>query len=338
MITPRSHGKVNHSAAQPKVKIREQMYHPEKKCDCSLNHGSTFMEKLFRKHYLEMAEFRQFARHHLMYIDEYHHRYRATPPHQYYNYPYVSGFQDADSQVQSWQNYQGNIFKRQRVLEPHRQASMPNHHQSAQMSEARTPGFNGVSATQLDRKFLPNVHVQPSFSDNSVQPAEGQNLMPPPLSLQNDIEKCGDKNTTEIDKKEMTPEKVENAPANEKDKLDKEDAKALDQQPAMAMRNAFGEVTNDQMPPGPAISPHQNDMPELFFGVSKPFFSNTYKKREKKVGKKLASKQDKENRKDQKSADLDCKKDKPKARTQKNNIQKLALQDEFLKDPTWSNS
>lgn len=115
-------------------------------------------------------------------------------------------------------------------------------------------------------------------------------MMPPPLTLQKDIQKCGDKNTTEIDKKEMTPDNFENAPANEKEKLETQDAKARDQPPAMAMRNAFGEMTNDEMPPGPPISPHQNDMPELFFGVSKPFFSNTYKKREKKVGKKLASK------------------------------------------------
>lgn len=31
----------------------------------------------------------------------------------------------------------------------------------------------------------------------------------------------------------------------------------------------------------------QTEMPEMFFGVSKPFFSNTYKKREKKVIKKV---------------------------------------------------
>lgn len=106
------------------------------------------------------------------------------------------------------------------------------------------------------------------------------------------------------------------------------------------LRAAFGEISNEQMPQGPAaIGQHQNDMPELFFGISKPFFSNTYKKREKKQGKKLLSKHNnKENRKDQKSAQIDSKKDKPKARTQKNNVQKLALQDEFLKDPTWSNS
>ena len=110
----------------------------------------------------------------------------------------------------------------------------------------------------------------------------------------------------------------------------------------MPMRPAFGELTNDQSPvPScpPHISPHQaSEMPELFFGVSKPFFSNTYKKREKKAGRKndTSKLKDKENRGG--NADKDGKKDKAKARTQKNNVQKLALQDEFLKDPTWSNS
>lgn len=60
------------------------------------------MEKLFRKHYLEMQEFRAFAKNHLMYIDEYHNMVRSH---------------DNMESVQSWQNYQAGGFKRQRLLQ-----------------------------------------------------------------------------------------------------------------------------------------------------------------------------------------------------------------------------
>lgn len=81
-------------------------------------------------------------------------------------------------------------------------------------------------------------------------------------------------------------------------------------------------------------------MPEMFFGVSKPFFSNTYKKREKKILKKVErAKVDMDATQDKKpTAENEDKKDKPKPRTQKNGEQKQALQIEFQKDPTWSNA
>lgn len=80
-------------------------------------------------------------------------------------------------------------------------------------------------------------------------------------------------------------------------------------------------------------------MTDLFFGVTKPFFSKTYKKREKKVIKKVEkAKTDLDVKEDKKTDENDDKKDKSKPRTQKNSEQKQALQIEFQKDPTWSNA
>lgn len=107
------------------------------------------------------------------------------------------------------------------------------------------------------------------------------------------------------------------------------------------MRRAFGDLTNAApLSSCPFPDGVETEDTELFFGVSKPFFSNTYKKREKKSTKKRDQKlkADQENIPEKKSADIEMKKEKPKARTQKNNEQKLALQHEFQKDPTWSNT
>lgn len=107
------------------------------------------------------------------------------------------------------------------------------------------------------------------------------------------------------------------------------DAKPQEEQQQMQpVRHPFGELTNEQFAPGP----EQTEMPEMFFGVSKPFFSNTYKKREKKLMTKKTqakSKVDQENKKDKKFSEADAKKEKGKSRCQKNNEQKMALQVEF---------
>lgn len=59
---------------------------------------------------------------------------------------------------------------------------------------------------------MPNIQVQPSFSDNTVQPAEGhsghnETSATPQLVGKNVNEKGTDKNTTENDKKVQSPEK-----------------------------------------------------------------------------------------------------------------------------------
>ena len=114
----------------------------------------------------------------------------------------------------------------------------------------------------------------------------------------------------------------------------------------MPMRGVFGDITNNLPPQYHQPLDHQTEMPEMFFGVSKPYFSNTYKKRENKRVKKAESKaenkqnaennvkdKEQENKENPSSSakpeDAEHNKDKKektaKARTQKNTEQKLAL-------------
>lgn len=100
------------------------------------------------------------------------------------------------------------------------------------------------------------------------------------------------KNTTEkVESKKIVETKKTEAAKQAKASSSKENVKPLESAPSVPIRPAFGELTNSQM--APCLFPEdghikQTEMPEMFFGVSKPFFSNTYKKREKKLAKKLS--------------------------------------------------
>lgn len=113
----------------------------------------------------------------------------------------------------------------------------------------------------------------------------------------------------------------------------------------MPSRMAFGDIKNSMMAKPPHFMCDPETEVDMFFGVSKPFFSNTYKKREMKIRKKQLennvrqSVNNQENKPEKKvHVETENKKEKPKSRTQKNSQQKHALQLEFQKDSTWSNS
>lgn len=140
---------------------------------------------------MEMQEFRAFAKH-MMYMEEYSQRIRLPPctecPHDQHNPSMLDC--EGDKRVQSWQNYQGNIFKRQRLPEP---PSIKALKPSVQLSsEVRTPGFNGGESS-LDRKFLPPVQVKPP-TEEAPLPADSRlvkSALPPPISkkpIENEID------------------------------------------------------------------------------------------------------------------------------------------------------
>ena len=113
----------------------------------------------------------------------------------------------------------------------------------------------------------------------------------------------------------------------------------------MPMRGVFGDITNAHPAQYHPSMDHGSAMPEMFFGVSNPYFSNTYKKRENKRVKKAETKVKKEQNDDNNVQDKEQenkenpsapvkpedggenkdKKEKNKPRTQKNTEQKLAL-------------
>lgn len=113
VFTPRTKQRQHDASQEHMQKIHHRAPHaddPHASCSCCLTHGGSFLENLFRKHYMEMQEFRAFAKH-MMYMDyhnQHHHHHHHRPHHQSQSHT----ASETDEGVQSWHNYQGNIFKR----------------------------------------------------------------------------------------------------------------------------------------------------------------------------------------------------------------------------------